>query len=131
MEGKPLCRLPLSAKTGEWNSVIEQARYVHFLRHDGVELAGRHRLSAAGYSRYQPAASVRLPTGNMDETISRMLWQPGVDFDIARFNGGLALEDSIRLVGWPGTLSLARGAAILRFEARVLTPRMDPTSFPW
>ena len=100
--------LPFSGKVGEWNSLMEGARYVHFLRRDGHQLravvdfwpsairvtTGRHR---------------SIPqTGELRRTIARILFEPGEDFDIARFQIIRALQDGERLVGYPAALSLAR-----------------------
>ncbi len=110
--------LPSGPVAGEWNSLMEGARYVHFLRRDGVGLravtdfwpsairvtTGRHLLASQ--------------SGNLKETITRLLWQPGVDFDITRFEVWLALRDGVRLNGWPSTLSLARdGDPRIRLQA--------------
>jgi hypothetical protein len=110
--------LPLSAKVGEWNSLMERARYVHFLRREGPQLRA--------FVDFWPSA-IRVTTGRhqsipqaggLQQRIARMLLEPGEDFDVTRFNIVYALRDGGRLVGWSAALALARtGDPRIRLQA--------------
>jgi len=97
---------------------MEGARYVHFLRRDGAELRAVTDFWPSAIRVTTGRHPVVSESGTLDEKVTRLLWLPGVDFDITRFNGGLALRDGVRLIGWSSTLSLARdGDPRIRLQA--------------
>ena len=110
--------LPLSGMAGEWNSLLEGARYVHFLRRDGPQLRAVVDFWPSTI-RVTTGRHQSMPqTGGLQERIARMLLDPGDDFEITRFQINRALVDCQRLVGWPAALALAKtGNPIIRLQA--------------
>ena len=100
--------VPAGAKSGEWNSPREGARYVHFLRREGAELRS--------VVDFWPS-SIRVTTGRhgtldqaggLPQAIARLLLQPGEDFDAERFDIIQALGHASLLVGEPAALALVQ-----------------------
>jgi hypothetical protein len=113
--------------SGEWNSLMEGARYVHFLR----RVHGEFRALVD----FWPSA-IRVTTGHhatisnnpdMRERIARLVLEPGDDFDPQRFNGPRALRDGERLVGLQAAVELAKKSDLIRPQVCEYL-RTDPDS---
>jgi hypothetical protein len=103
--------LPENAMTGEWNSLIEGARYVHFLRRDGNRLrAVVDMWPAAILVTSGRHASVKA-TGTMPDRIAWLLFEPGERFDLRYFQLDRAALVASRLVGDSAMLALLEKAA--------------------
>jgi len=98
--------LPQLPTVGEWNSLMDGARYVHFLRRDGTHLRALVDFWPSAIRVTTGRHSALTQTGGLPQTIAQLLFQPGEDFDAARFNILLASRDSFRLVGESGTTAL-------------------------
>lgn len=107
--------IPNRGTTGEWNSFVEGARYVHFLR--------RSRAGWRALVDFWPSA-IRVTTGHhgatsgadLTETIARLLLEPGDDFDPDRFHALRALSDAERLVGFQRAVDIAMKSDRIRLQ---------------
>lgn len=114
--------LPVGSKVGQWNSLWDGARYVHFLRRDHNQLRS--------VVDFWPSA-IRVTTGRhrslsqtegLPQTIAQLLLTPGDDFVIDRFNLAHGLTHASHLIDTSGfrplVENLARnGDAAVRDEA--------------
>jgi hypothetical protein len=103
--------LPRGSTVGEWNSLQEGGRYVHFLRREGSQLrsvvdfwlsairvtTGRHRLLNA--------------THGLPQTIAELLLSPGEDFSVDRFQLSNGAVHATRLIGGAATCPLLEALA--------------------
>jgi hypothetical protein len=98
--------LPVGAKVGEWNSLRDGARYVHFLRRDDDQLRS--------VVDFWPSA-IRVTTGRhpllsqaegLPQTIAQLLLSPGDDFVVDSFDISLGVKHAWGLIGHSAALSL-------------------------
>jgi hypothetical protein len=98
--------LPGAPNSGEWNSLGDGARYIHFLRRDRKQLRS--------VVDFWPSA-IRVTSGRhqslnqaqgLPQTIAQLLLSPGDDFVTERFDISLGFQHARALIGDPAALSL-------------------------
>lgn len=103
--------LPAAPVVGHWNSLIEGARYVHFLRRDGNQLRALVDFWPSAI-RVTSGRHYSVPQGSgVPNAIARLLLEPGQDFVAHRFDISEGAGYSIELAGLKPTLVMVEALA--------------------